>query len=188
MGLHSKPPNGVNRLYFNVYILGECEFKMNKINVLLTILLASALLVLTACSNDEPDTEGVESEAQETAPTRERTIRREEPVAQLPPPSANEDPSKKIPRRTGQTEEEGFGLTLMVDGSSPEAFAESLELIASDSTQEQYRQLDSALRYLQVYSSDGWSGLPGFYERLNGMTGEEIIRRARRLQQERRGN
>ena len=161
---------------------------MNKINMLLTILLASVLLVITGCSNDAPDQASGESQAQETAPTRERTIRREEPVAQLPPPSANEDPAKKIPRRTGQTQEEGFGLTLMVDGSSPEAFAESLELIASDSSNQQYRQLDSALRYLQVYSSDGWSGLPGFYERLNGMTGEEIIQRAQRLQQERRGN
>jgi len=161
---------------------------MNKISMLLTIGLASSLLVLAGCSGDEPDSTGAQSESQETAPTRERTIRREEPAAELPPRNADEDPAKKIPRRIGQTEEEGFGLTLMVDGSSPEAFADSLELIASDTTPEQYRQLDSALRYLQFYSSDGWSGLPSFYERLNGMTGEEIILRARRLQQDRRGN
>jgi len=160
---------------------------MKKINVLVLILLAFSVLITAACSSDEPNESPDATEAQSSAPQRERTIRREAPVAELPPPSGNEDPAKRIPRRTGQVESEGFGLTLMVDGSSPEAFADSLELIASDSSPEQYRQLDSALRYLQVYSSDGWSGLPGFYERLNGMTGEEIIQRAARLQQERRG-
>lgn len=157
---------------------------MNKINTLLISFLVVSMMSLTGCGGDEP-AEPVSETTQNTAPQRERTIRRSEPSAELPPPRRNEDPAKRIPKVTGQADYEGYGLTLMVDGSSPEAFAESLELIASDSNPDQYRQLDSAIRYLQVYSSDGWSGLPGFYERLNGMTGEEIIERAQRLRAER---
>ena len=158
---------------------------MNKINILLISSLAVSMMALTGCGGDEPAEPATETTTQNTAPQRERTIRRSEPSPELPPSRRDEDPAKRIPKVTGQADYEGYGLTFMVDGSSPEAFAESLELIASDSSPDQYRQLDSAIRYLQVYSSDGWSGLPGFYERLNGMTGEEIIERAQRLRAER---
>ena len=158
---------------------------MNKINILLTSLLVVSTMTLTGCGGDEPAEPAAEPTTQNTAPQRERTIRRSEPAPEPIPSRRDEDPAKRIPKVTGQVDYEGYGLTLMVDGSSPEAFAESLELIASDSNPNQYRQLDSAIRYLQVYSSDGWSGLPGFYERLNGMTGEEIIERAQRLRAER---
>lgn len=158
---------------------------MNKISILLSTFFIATSLALVGCGTDEsaePASEGVEQSA---APSRERTIRRSAPPAEPTVQRFNEDPAQKIPRVAGQADYEGYGLTLMVDGSSPEAFAESLQLIASDTNAEQYRQLDAAIRYLQVYSSDGWSGLPGFYERLNGMTGEEIIDRATRLRQER---
>ncbi len=79
-----------------------------------------------------------------------------------------------------------MGLANIVDGSSPEAFAESLQMIASETSQEQYHELDSALRYLRMYSSAAWGGLPGLYQSLDNKTGEEIIEHARRLQAERR--
>lgn len=158
---------------------------MNKISVLLAITVLFSVSMLTGCGGDEPSEPESQGTEQATSATRERTIRRSAPAPEPAPLSNNEDPAKKIPRVQGQVEYEGYGLTLMVDGSTPEAFAESLALIASDTNADQYRQLDSAIRYLQVYSSDGWSGLPGFYERLNGMTGEEIIERARRLRAER---
>jgi hypothetical protein len=87
----------------------------------------------------------------------------------------------------GEATEEGYGLTMIVDGSSPEAFAESLSMISEDTTQEQYRALDSALRFLKAYDSAAWSGLPNLYQTLDGMTGEEIIERARKLREERQG-
>ncbi len=165
---------------------GERELQtMNKINALLTSAFLVSALSLVGCGGDEPTDPAPETSAQNTAPERERTIRRSEPAPEPASFDRREDPAKRIPKVTGQVDYEGYGLTLMVDGSSPEAFAESLELIASDSNPDQYRQLDSAIRYLQVYSSDGWSGLPGFYERLNGMTGEEIIERAQRLRADR---
>lgn len=165
---------------------GERELQtMNKINVLLGLILMVSALVLSGCGGDEPAEPESQASGQSSAPERERTIRRSEPAPEPASFDRREDPAKRIPKVAGQVDYEGYGLTLMVDGSSPEAFAESLELIASDSNSEQYRQLDSAIRYLQVYSSDGWSGLPGFYERLNGMTGEEIIERAQRLRADR---
>jgi len=158
---------------------------MKKISVLLASIVVFSAFTLVGCGGDEPTQPENQNQAENTAPSRERTIRRNEPAPEPPAFSSNEDPAKKIPRTQGQAEYEGYGLTFMVDGSSPEAFAQSLELIASDTNTDQYRQLDSAIRYLQVYSSDGWSGLPGFYERLNGMTGEEIIERASRLREDR---
>ncbi len=159
---------------------------MNKATVLVISLSLFSVLTLAACGTEEPNESGNGPAANNTAPSRERTMERDFSKAPAPKNSANtEDPAKKIPKIVGQVQGEGYGLTLIVDGSSPEAFKESLALIASDTSENQYRTLDSALRYLQVYSSDGWAGLPGFYERLNGMTGEEIIERADRLKRER---
>ena len=158
---------------------------MKKISLILIVMALPMLLFLSACGSDDSQESTTETSTASKAPDRDRTTRR---VARNTPPpivNPNEDPAKKIPKITAQGEQEGYGLTLIVDGSSPEAFAESLALIASDTSEQQYRQLDSAVRYLQVYSSDGWAGLPGFYERLNGMTGEEIIARANRLKEER---
>ena len=145
-------------------------------------------LALTACNRGGDVEEPVAQQAEDEGSSvlRERRTRAQTAVPP-PPPSRQADPSVRIPRVQGQTTGESFGLTFVIDGSSPAAFAESLELIASDSSPEQYQQLDSALRYLQVYSQDGWQGLPEFYRRLNGMTGEEIIERANRFSAERRG-
>lgn len=158
-----------------------------------TFTILSVLLLAAACGQDEEpaveeETE-VAQEQQSTDDGREirRSSEREEP-AELPRRD-QVDPEKKIPRMQGEAEEEGYGLTMVVDGSSPQAFQESLELIAMDTTPEQYRQLDSALRYLGTYDPAAWSGMPALYESLDGMTGEEIIERAReRREARRRGN
>ncbi len=158
---------------------------MKKISLSLILSALPLLLFLSACGSDDSQESTTETSIASKAPDRDRTTRRAARNTPRPIVNPNEDPAKKIPKITAQGEQEGYGLTLIVDGSSPEAFAESLALIASDTSAQQYRQLDSAVRYLQVYSSDGWAGLPGFYERLNGMTGEEIIARANRLKEER---
>lgn len=144
-------------------------------------------LGLSGCSRSDDSAQVVVEEASDEASSvlRERRTRAQT-ATPPPPPTRQADPSVRIPRERGQATREGYGLTFVIDGSSPAAFAESLELIASDSSDEQYQQLDSALRYLQVYSPDGWQGLPEFYMRLNGMTGEEVIERANRFSAERR--
>lgn len=156
-----------------------------KKTALLVIAIGVISTLLSACGGDDASEPSSTATSQNTAPSRERNIERGPAKAALQQYLDREDPAKKIPKIVGQVQNEGYGLSLIVDGRSPEAFQESLALIASDTSPDQYRELDSALRYLQVYSSDGWAGLPGFYERLDGLTGEEIIERAEQLKRER---
>lgn len=145
------------------------------------IFLVSATLFLAACgSESEPEAPAEPETAQEATTEREsrREVRRSEDTPDEPATDPSRDPAKNIPRFSGEAEEDGYGLTMIVDGSSPEAFQESLEMIARDSTDQQYRQLDSALRYLKMYSPAGWSGNAALYQSLDGMSGEEIIEKA----------
>lgn len=155
-----------------------------------TLLTLAVLALAVACGqNEEPAAEQPVQQAQETAPAQpERTVRRNRQEEPQPLPRRDQvDPAKNIPRIQGEAEQDGFGLTMIVDGSSPQAFQESLELMAMDTTSEQYRQLDSALRFLGTYDSNAWSGgMTGLYQSLDGLTGEEIIERARQLRDNRR--
>ena len=154
------------------------------------ILPIAATLILAGCGSDSDEIEtAVQEEAAEpttqTQPRRE--VRREEERMEVPARTPqSDDVERNIPRIQGSATEEGYGLTMIVDGSSPQAFQQSLELMAEDTTQEQYRQLDSALRYLRAYSPEAWQGTPNLYASLDGMTGEEIIEKANSLRGERR--
>lgn len=148
---------------------------------LVTILIAA--LFLSGCQSDQdqaPVAEAVDAEnaAVSERVTRQRSVVGEAAVARA---EAQGDPARRIPRLEGQFAEPGAGLLHIVDGSSPEAFAQSLELIASETSAEQFNELDTALRFLGMYSSAAWSGLPGLYKSLHDMTGEEIIEHAGRL-------
>jgi predicted small lipoprotein YifL len=157
-----------------------------------SVLALCVLFLAAGCGEEEaPPSEQNTEPAQQETTANEREIRRQsesaaETESRELPRRDEEDPAKEIPKMSGQAEESGYGLTMVVNGSSPEAFRESLELIAEDATQAQYRQLDSALRFLGTYDPAAWSGLPELYESLDGMTGEEIIERARRMRDERR--
>ena len=147
-----------------------------------TICILSVAFLAIGCGSEEPaPAEESTQAAQEQSTDNERDIvrrsdRQEE--SQPLPRRDSQDPERKVPRIEGQAQEEGYGLTMVVDGSSPEAFSESLELIAMDTSQEQYQRLDASLRYLATYDTAAWSGLPNLYKTLDGMTGEEIIERA----------
>ncbi|TVQ37643.1 MAG: hypothetical protein EA370_06800 [Wenzhouxiangella sp.] len=145
------------------------------------ILFVSVALAACRSGDNEPEAP-VEPETQ-TMPTREaRTVRqREAPppvteVAERPAPATG-DPSRQLPRFQGELQSEGFGLSLILDGSSPQAFRDSLELAAQESSSEQLRSLHSSLEYLRMHSL-GHPDLASFYRSLDGMTGEEIIRMA----------
>ena len=152
-------------------------------------ILSVAFLVIGCGSDDQGPAEETAQPAEKETTQDERTVRRSSEPAQESQPLPRrdrEDPEKRIPRMEGEATEEGYGLTMVVDGSSPDAFQESLELIAMDTSQEQYRKLDASLRFLGTYDTAAWSGLPNLYETLDGMTGEEIIERAEKMRNERR--
>lgn len=152
-------------------------------------ILSVAFLVIGCGADEQPPAEETTEAAQEQPADSERDVVRRGEREQEPEPLERRDtvnPEKKIPRIEGEAEEEGYGLTMVLDGTSPEAFQESLELIAMDTSREQYRQLDSALRFLGTYDTAAWSGLPNLYKTLDGMTGEEIIERARKMRKDKR--
>jgi len=156
-----------------------------------TICILSVAFLAAGCGTEEPaPAEETTQAAQEQPAENEREVvrrsDRQEEQAQPLPRRDRQDPEKNVPRIEGEAQEEGYGLTMVVDGSSPEAFQESLELIAMDTSQQQYRKLDASLRFLATYDTAAWSGLPNLYKTLDGMTGEEIIERAEEMREERR--
>jgi hypothetical protein len=144
------------------------------------ILPIAATLILVGCGtgNDESETVVVESTQESTDATegRREVRRRSEDDPQRSTGTGDEVP--RLPRLEGAAESDGYGLTMIVDGSSPEAFNESLALIAEDTSQSQYQELESAVRYLRMYSPHGWGGAEALYAALDGMSGEEIIEKA----------
>jgi len=155
-----------------------------------SICILSLAFVAVGCGGQEEpaNDEATETVQEQPAETQRDVVRREERQSEPQPLPRRDDqnPEKRIPRMQGEADEEGYGLTMVVDGSSPEAFKQSLELIAMDTSDEQYRQLDSALRFLGTYDTAAWQGLPNLYSALDGLTGEEIIERARKMRDERR--
>ena len=157
-----------------------------------TLFIMSMAFLAIGCGADDPaPTEKPEEKAQTQSSDSGRKIVRRGERQDREPESLQRrdsvDPEKKIPRVEGEAQEEGYGLTMVLDGSSPQAFQESLELIAMDTSKAQYQKLDSALRFLGTYDTAAWSGLPSLYKSLDGLTGEDIIERARKLREEKRG-
>jgi hypothetical protein len=153
------------------------------------VIMLFAAVFLSACQSEPEEpavTETAQDEPTELVSDRVTRMRSEAGEAPEAPTQPQGDPERELPRLQGQFSEPGMGLANLVDGTSPQALAESLQRIASETSQDQYRELDSSLRYLRMYSSAAWGGLPGLYESLDNMTGEEIIAHARRLQAERR--
>ncbi len=156
---------------------------MTRIKLTATLL---AALLLTACQSgepeqlpvDEPDQSTVSREPMRSESRAERTPR--EPTREVlernSSPAA--DPARELPSLVGQLDSSGYGMTMMIDGSSPQAFADSLEIIAADTSPEQYQQFDSAVRFLQAYSL-GTNNLSDFYRTIDGLTPEEVIEKAR---------
>ena len=144
------------------------------------ILPIAATLILIGCGSGNNDAEAPTAEAVPEATTETETRRevRRRSETDEAPAAPDDDGVHRLPRLEGGTETDGHGLTMIVDGTSPAAFEQSLELIASDSSESQYRELDSAIRYLRMYSPQGWGGPAALYESLDGMTGEEIIEMA----------
>lgn len=153
------------------------------------IVLIASLALLAGCKtgpngglDDEANAQS--SEAASETPTRE-VRRRSAPTEQTPAestprrgPPRSDDPSIHLPRFEGSLSGEGLGLDMVLDGSSPEAFRQSLEMVALESSDEQYQMLDQALGVLR-HTNLAFRDLNTLYSYLDGMTGQEIIEYAR---------
>ncbi len=153
------------------------------------IVLIASLALLAGCKtgpngglDDEANAQA--SETATEAPTRE--VRRRSESAQQAqadttprraPPRAD-DPTIHLPRFQGSLTGEGLGLDMVLDGSSPEAFRDSLEMVALESSDEQYQLLDQALGILR-HTNLAFRDLNTLYSHLDGMTGQEVIDYAR---------
>ena len=78
---------------------------------------------------------------------------------------------------------QGSGLEYKVDGSSIEAFQNSLSKLEQKLTAADYRQFKSAVNYLQINAFD-YNTIEEFYQSLDGMTVTRIILKADQLRQE----
>lgn len=153
----------------------------------------AAGMLLAACGSEEPDEPATEPQPEpqaEAEPRRDpNRVQRQNTTRDKigpSPDSFDQDRQELLPRVTGQQQEEGYGLTMVVDGSSPEAFHQSLQWIAEDTSEEQYQKLASAVRYLRMYSSVAQESHAALYESLDGMTGEQIIERGEEIVERRR--
>lgn len=145
---------------------------------LAALMLVMMALGLAACGGDEPEPEAAEqAEVAETAP-EPGTERRRRPQAEPVAPEDLDD--RSVPRLAGQLEDDqqGFGLAMVIDASDEQAFRESLRLIADESSAQEYRDLDNALRFLHFYSPQVMTDRERLHQLVNGMTGEEIIEMA----------
>jgi hypothetical protein len=72
---------------------------------------------------------------------------------------------------------EATGLDMVLDGSSLEAFEKSMEQVKETASAAEYKSLEGALEYLLVYDLGVQRNREKLAARLNGMTGNEIIKK-----------
>jgi len=142
---------------------------------LVGILLVSLLLL--GCSEDQDaDSAQAENESSEISVNRSapsRTARA--PAAPAAAPSVDE-PLISAPRLKGQAEtSDGSGMDMIIYASDRREYQESLQLIAEQSTDQQFQQLDAALRYLMINDPSIMNKEQLLFEFVNGKTGTEIM-------------
>ena len=83
-------------------------------------------------------------------------------------------PAATAPAENSKT---GFseGMQITVDGSSLEAFNKSLEMIKGKTEGTEYTALTGAIDYLLVYDLTAKRDRAKLAQRLNGLTGEQIV-------------
>ena len=72
---------------------------------------------------------------------------------------------------------EGDGMEIPLDGSSVAAFDASMAKVKRNTTEKRYETLEKAVSYLLVYDLGAQGKKAVLVERLNGLTGYEVIAR-----------
>jgi hypothetical protein len=143
---------------------------MKQYNVINATLVAIPLLfmaVLSGCATPGPAPE-------EAAPA----------AAEESTDAPADDSSDGSMASTANDEEEAAtatGLNIIMDGSSLEAYEQSLEKVRETGTAAEYRSLKDAFDFLLVYDIGAHLNPEILASRLNGMTGVEILSRVNNL-------
>ncbi|MCC5866035.1 MAG: hypothetical protein JJU31_13010 [Wenzhouxiangella sp.] len=153
------------------------------------ILMILALALLAGCQS-KPNAENEQTAATEQAteqPARERQVRQRGEVAapasepaRTQSPRRSIDPRTELPRLTGELRENGYGLDMFIDGSSPDNFLQSIELIAAETSQEQYQRFQRAIDILHQNQMN-FRDLEGLYRQMDGKSAQDIIDEANRI-------
>lgn len=146
--------------------------------------LFSAALI-AGCSED-PAQQAEQAEDSPRMVEREAPRRAADPATEA---SKDQDSAdfKVVPQIDAKLEQDGMGLETMINASSKKAFAESMSWIAEDVSKKQYERLERSLRYIEAYDSSVLGSEERYLELIDGKTGQELIDRANRLLQDRRG-
>ncbi len=142
-------------------------------------LMASILLVLLiACSDDEPADRGNQQQASSDQLSIPRNATRQSSANTGIPNIADLEEDKPLlmaQRLHGQAVEPGNGLELPIFATDRSDYQQSLRLIAKDSTDEQYQKLDAALKWLLINDLSILNDEQRLFEKIHGMTGNEVL-------------
>ena len=167
-------------------------FKISNKSRLAALLIGlMALVLMTACSSEpepEPAEEQVEAAEPAPAPTRtRRSTSTNSPTMETLPTPESAPRFRYVPDVDGQLTEDGLGLQTIIDGSSAESFRDSLTWIASDTSPQQYSELEQAIRFINNYDRRVLGNDERMRGVLDGLTGEEVIELAAEINSQRSG-
>ncbi|MDT8408758.1 MAG: hypothetical protein RQ741_04085, partial [Wenzhouxiangellaceae bacterium] len=134
--------------------LSEMIVESNTRSSILLLIAATLSLTLFGCSSEpeeaENPTESPEMITRE-APQRKPAQRALDNGDKEELRSTEQGRYRFIPKADGELAEDGNGLEIIINGSSEQAFADSLRWIAADTSKAQYARLEQSIRFINAY-------------------------------------
>ena len=147
-----------------------------KTNALIASL--ASVLLLAGCGKEpepvaEPESTGSALELpQRAAPRADRNRPAATPEVVQP---EDDQPLSAAPRIKGESPVPGDGLNLVIFASDRQEYNESLRMIAEQTSDTQFQQLDAALRYLMINDPSIMNNEQRLFETINGKTAMEVL-------------
>ena len=143
---------------------GKTSQTMNILRIRMKALIVIGGIVLslglsTACAKTDSEPAATENAAEAAPP------------AAVTAPAAAAEPAAKEPAGYGFSD----GMRIPVDGSSIEAFDNSLQTIKAKTSESEYKTLNGALSYLMIYDLSAKRDRAKLAKNLDGLTGEQIV-------------
>ncbi|GAB4172541.1 MAG: hypothetical protein Kow0020_07610 [Wenzhouxiangellaceae bacterium] len=132
-----------------------------------------ALITLTGCGGGETPSAEPESPAASNLQAKKPAPRTATPAAA--PRASETKPLLSAPRLKGEQSEPGNGLELVIWAGDRAQYEESLREIAAQTNDEQYQQLDAALRWMLINDRRVMNKEERLFELINGKTGMEVL-------------